>query len=124
MRLERHIVKMDGLIIKKEWLDLIVEGKKTIEVRGNSTGKTDEHIYLLESGSHLIRATCRIEGCYPISCSDWSEERENHCINIPYADIKKRYKNPTAWIRAVIWVKNVVPVDGIQEQRRRMRTLR
>ncbi len=29
---------MDGLIIKKKWLDLIVSGKKTIEIRGSNMG--------------------------------------------------------------------------------------
>ena len=28
---------MDGLIIKHKWLDLILKGKKTIEVRGSDT---------------------------------------------------------------------------------------
>lgn len=42
---------MDGLIIKKKWLDLILSGKKTLEIRGCSTKKTGVPIYLLESGS-------------------------------------------------------------------------
>ena len=58
------------------------------------------------------------------SCSDWSEERENHCVDISYNDLKRRYPNPYAWVLkdvqpldkemyykhpkgAVIWVKNV-----------------
>lgn len=40
---------MDGLIIKKKWLDLIVDGKKTIEIRGSDTNKQNETIYLLVS---------------------------------------------------------------------------
>lgn len=43
---------MDGLIIKKKWLDLIVSGKKTIEIRGSNTKKQNETIYLLESRTH------------------------------------------------------------------------
>ena len=35
---------MEGLIIKKKWLDLIVSGKKTIEIRGNNTQKQNERI--------------------------------------------------------------------------------
>lgn len=30
---------MDGLIIKHKWLDLILKGQKTIEVRGSDTKK-------------------------------------------------------------------------------------
>ena len=35
---------MDGLIIKKKWLDLIVNDKKTIEIRGSDTKKQGEKI--------------------------------------------------------------------------------
>lgn len=125
---------MDGLIIKKKWLDLIVQGKKTLEIRGCETHKIDEPIYLLESGTHRVRAICKITGVFPISCSDWSEERERHCVDISYADLKRRYKRPIAWILeevepvediwhyqhpkgAVIWVKNVSPIDEMQNER-------
>lgn len=119
---------MDGLIIKKKWLDLIVNGKKTIEIRGSDTKKQGEKIYLLEGGTNKIAATAVISSTYPISCSDWSEEREEHCVNISYSDLKKRYKTPYAWVLsdvmpikdiwyykhpqgAVIWVKNVEVVN-------------
>lgn len=115
---------MDGLIIKKKWIELILAGKKTIEIRGSDTAKRGERIYLLESCTHRVRGECIIESTFPISCSDWSEERENHCVDISYADLKKKYKKPHAWVLnevkpmknilyynypkgAVIWVKNV-----------------
>ena len=69
---------MNGLIIKKKWLDLIVSGKKTLEIRGSNTKNQNETIYLLESGTHRVVATAVISSTYPVSCSDWSEERENH----------------------------------------------
>ena len=47
---------MDGLIIKKKWLDLIVSGEKTIEIRGSDTKKIDQKIYLLESNTGRVRA--------------------------------------------------------------------
>lgn len=47
---------MDGLIIKKKWLDLILSGKKTLEIRGHDTHKLGETIYLLESGSHRAQS--------------------------------------------------------------------
>ena len=124
---------MDGLIIKKQWLDLILSGEKTLEIRGHDTKKLNEPIYLLESGSYRVKAECVIESTYPISCSDWSEERENHCVDIPYSELKKRYKTPYAWVLsnvkpiediwhydhpkgAVIWVKNVEPIDEMQDE--------
>lgn len=125
---------MDGLIIKKKWLDLIVSGIKTIEIRGSNTKRQNETIYLLESGTHRVIATAVISAAYPISCSDWSEERDKHCVNISYADLKKRYKTHYAWVLskiepiediwyyehpqgAVIWVKNVQPIDEMQDER-------
>ena len=124
---------MDGLIIKKQWLDLILSGEKTLEIRGHDTKKLNEPIYLLESGSHRVKAECVIESTYPISCSDWSEERENHCVDIACCALKKRYKTPYAWVLsnvkpiediwhydhpkgAVIWVKNVEPIDEMQDE--------
>lgn len=125
---------MNGLIIKKKWLNLIVNGKKTIEIRGNNTQKQNETIYLLESGTHRVVATAIISSTYPISCSDWAEERDKHRVDISYTDLKKRYKTPYAWVLskikpiediwyykhpqgAVIWVKDVQPIDEMQNER-------
>lgn len=82
------------------------------------------------------RGTCIIQSVYPISCSDWSEEQENHCVDLSYKELKERYKNPHAWVLAdvepvedvwyydhpngaVIWVKDVSPVDEMQDERLR-----
>lgn len=125
---------MDGLIIKKKWLDLIISGKKTIEIRGSNTKKQNETIYLLESGTHRVVATAAISDTYPILCSDWSEERGKHCVDASYAELKKRYKTPYAWVLskikpiediwyyehpqgAVIWVKDVQPIDEMCDER-------
>ena len=133
---KRKRATLNGLIIKKKWLDLILSGKKTLEIRGCSTKKTGVPIYLLESGSRRVRGTCIIQSVYPISCSDWSEERENHCVDLSYKELKERYKNPHAWVLAdvkpvedvwyydhpngaVIWVKDVSPVDEMQDERLR-----
>ena len=48
---------MDGLIVKKRWLNLILSGKKTIEIRGSNTKKIGQPIYLLESGTNLVKGT-------------------------------------------------------------------
>lgn len=125
---------MDGLIIKKQWLDLIISGKKILEIRGCDTKKIGEKIYLLESGTHRVRGTCKIISTYPMSCSDWHTEHNKHCVDISYSELKKIYKNPTAWILidiepiediwyyehpkgAVIWVKDVQPYDEMQNEK-------
>ena len=123
---------MDGLIIKRQWLDLILSGKKTLEIRSSDTKKVGEAIYLLESGTHRVRGKCRICSTHPISCSNWSEEYKKHCVDITYAELKKIYKSPYAWeltevepIKtawyynhpkgAVIWVKDVNPFYSHQK---------
>ena len=59
---------MDGLIIKKEWLDLILSGKKTLEIRGCDTKKIEQKIYLLGYDSFydylLPRLKKEIEVCW------------------------------------------------------------
>ena len=44
---------MDGLIIKKEWLDMVFHKDKLIEVRSSNTKKRGR-IALIESGSKKI----------------------------------------------------------------------
>lgn len=79
-------------------------------------------------------ATAVISSTYPISYSNWTDERDKHCVYITYADIRKRYKTPYAWVLskiepiediwyyehpqgAVIWVKDVQPIDEMQDER-------
>lgn len=119
---------MDGLIIKKKWLDLIVSGRKTLEIRGFDTHKINEPIYLLESGSHRVRAICKIKSSTLITNDKWGKYKNNACLDMTFTDLNKWYKTAYAWeitdikpieyncyyshLRgAVIWVKNVEPVD-------------
>lgn len=64
---------MYGLIIKKKWLDLIMSGKKTLEIRGCRTSHVGEEIALLESGSQKIRGFCTIKEEWP-----WIKENGKH----------------------------------------------
>lgn len=58
----------------------------------------------------------------------------NHCVDLSYKELKERYKNPHAWKLAdvkpvedvwyydhpngaVIWVKDVSPIDEMQDER-------
>ena len=51
----------EGLFIKSPWIDLILDGQKTWELRGTKTAKR-ERIALIESGSRLLKGTCEIVG--------------------------------------------------------------
>ena len=48
------------LIIKPEWLALILEGIKTLEIRGTATTKVGQIIYLAASGDAQLVASCRV----------------------------------------------------------------
>ena len=114
---------MDGLIIKKKWLDLILDGYKSIEVRGHNTKKRGL-IYLIESWTGLIKGEVEIfnsnkfELFSDLYNEHWLTEHQikNLKYKIPYAwwlEYPYRYKEPIPYKHpqgAVIWVKNPVPV--------------
>jgi hypothetical protein len=87
--------QMKGLIIKKRWLDLILEGKKPWEIRGNNT-KTRGIICLIESGSGEIKGTANLKNApnIPLSTGDLEVYKYLHCID-DLGIIK--YKTPYVW---------------------------
>ncbi len=50
-----------GLIIKKEFLDMILSGQKTWEIRGSATSRRGP-IALIQSQSGLVVGTCEVVG--------------------------------------------------------------
>lgn len=126
---------MDGLIIKKKWLDLILSGKKTLEIRGHDTHKIEQTIYLLESGTQRVRGTCKIVSSKLITYQNWDNIKGSTGLDISMAQLNKRYHTAYAWELseveewgdisyyehpkgAVIWVKNVEPSDEIADNER------
>lgn len=112
----------DILIIKKKWLDKILNDYKCLEIRSSDTHKRGR-IELAESGTSLIKGYCEIDNSYPIEDEEhWEQLRQFHQVDISWDELKKRYKHPYAWtlinVRkyetpikythpkgAVIWVK-------------------
>lgn len=82
---------MYGLIIKKKWLDLIMSGKKTLEIRGCRTSHVGEEIALLESGSQKIRGFCTIKEVMALEKGKWEAHRDRHCVDVPWGNLIKRY---------------------------------
>jgi hypothetical protein len=113
---------MDGLIVKKIWLDLILSGEKTWELRGSRTQKRGQ-IALIQSGSGLIMGVCNlVEVRGPLSIDELEESFDKHRVPIEYLKSHLSYENTFAWILrqarrlskpipykhpsgAVIWVK-------------------
>lgn len=121
---------LDCLIVKGYWLDLILEGKKPLEIRGCRTSKRGL-IGLIESGSGEIKGLANISGCDELTKEQFESKRELHRIeNAAYEDIP--YKKVYGWsmknaVRlnkpiqyrhpkgAVIWVKAEVGSEYISE---------
>ena len=120
---------MDGLIIKKPWTDLIVNGYKDWEIRKTKTSKVGERIYILESGTHLVVGEAEILSCIKIEDPFYYRKNFNHHryddfsrndflpYNNTYAWVLtkiKKYDNPKRYkIKhgAQIWVKDVEVID-------------
>mgnify|MGYP000045037717 FL=1 len=97
---------MYGLIIKKKWLDLIMSGQKTLEIRGCRTSHVGEEIALLESGSQKIRGFCTIKEVTTLDKGKWESHRDRHCVDVPWENLINRYKTPYAWHLSAITPKD------------------
>ena len=108
---------MKALIIKQHWIDLILSGDKTWEIRGNNTHIRGQ-IELIQSGSGLVVGRCEIVDSIPLKLKDFQSNKNKHCISdvekLPYKTtfawaIKnvQRYKTPRPYKHpngAIIWV--------------------
>jgi len=120
---------MDGLIIKKEWLDLIFDGGKTWEMRSHATQKRGP-IWLIESGTGLVVGACTLTGCVHGLCDITMAVHQNmHHV----AEDNPFYKSHRcAWVLegaarlvkpipythpqgAVIWVKDPLSITKVLE---------
>lgn len=108
---------MKALIIKKPWIDLILDGKKNWEIRGSNT-KIRGEIEIIQSGSGLVVGKCEIRDCIKLSLNEYKDNLDKHCIKkiteLPYNktyawvitnckryEIPRPYKHPRG---AIIWV--------------------
>jgi len=115
---------VDGLIIKKKYLDLILKGEKMMEIRGNIPWSHKfKIIALIESGSGFVKGKCHLYAVTVLYGADWFEgHKKYHRVEnkslIKYkktyawwfCDIVKfdkpiPYKHPRG---AQVWVKNVI----------------
>lgn len=109
---------MDCLIIKKKFLDKILSGEKTWEIRGSKTTKRGT-IGLIESGSGKVIGTAELVNCHgPFSPDELkvhnNKTRIENEFNVKYEKIyawelsnvkpitPMPYKHPQG---AIIWVK-------------------
>ena len=87
----------DALVIRQPWLNLILAGKKTWEIRGRPTTKRCR-ILLAQSGTGKLMGSARIVDCKSIPLEDMPEFFENHRIPQSKFNIIQAYKTMFAWI--------------------------
>ncbi len=91
-----------GLVIKSPYIDLILSGKKTWEIRGSNTNIRGK-IALIKSGSGLVYGEVELVDAKEITL----EEYNKHCLELFGKKISKLpYKRTYAWS-----VKNPVIYD-------------
>ena len=96
---------MKGLLIKSPWIEKILEGKKTWEIRGTNT-RIRGTIALIRSGSSLVVGTCELVNVVgPLSLSDFRKTTKNHCVKPSAVGKHLPYKETYAWV-----LSNVKPL--------------
>lgn len=84
---------MKGLIIKKPWIDMILDGTKTWEIRGTNTNIRGK-IALIESGTGQIKGTAILSNSFPLTIEARLNGSSKH--QIPQ-DTDIQYKQPYVW---------------------------
>ena len=87
---------MKALIIKQPWIDLILEGKKTIEVRGSKTNIRGQ-IALIASGTGHVIGTCHVDDSINIvEHGNIAEIVVKSCVD--EKRLLEYYKKPNGWV--------------------------
>lgn len=87
---------MKGLIVKAPWIDLLLEGKKSWEIRGRQTNIRGE-IALIQSGTGHIYGTINIVDCKELTWEEYQQSESFHCIPKELR-ITPPYKRIYAWV--------------------------
>ena len=110
------------LIIREPWIGLILDGHKTLEIRGTKCNKSEgHHIYLaLSGGGGVIVGAVTFVACHgPLSRSEYTARAEEHCVAgdaLPYGastyawEVRSpvRFSSPVAYHHkqgVVVWAK-------------------
>ncbi len=112
---------LQGLVIKRPWIDLILDGKKTWEIRSRRATVRDV-VALIEGGSGKIVAVARLTACIgPLPPEELPKHFDKHLVSqelmgaVPYDEFYawelrdvRRLNPPIAYNHpsgAVIWVR-------------------
>ena len=88
---------MTGLVIKSPWIDLILSGQKTWEIRGSRT-QMRERIALIKSKSGTVIGGCDVVDCIgPLTHDQLRATAERHRIPLHMLD-RLPYPQTYAWV--------------------------
>ena len=118
---------MKGLIIRAPWIDYILKGEKTWEIRGSNTSVRGR-VGLIKSGTGTVIGTVEIKDSIELTLDDYRENSIKHggdgqeALSLPYKrtyawvldqpsmfDEPFRYNHPMG---AVIWVNLSKAMNG------------
>ncbi|SDO71204.1 ASCH domain-containing protein [Halobacillus sp. SY10] len=87
---------MKGLLVKEPWIDLILSGEKTWEIRGTNT-KHRGTTGLIKSGTGHVFGTVEIVDSQPLTKAEY--ERSTSLHGIPEENCQQLpYKRTYAWV--------------------------
>jgi hypothetical protein len=109
---------MKGLIIRSPWIDDILDGRKTWEIRGSNLTIRGP-IELIRSKSGLVVGSCEIVGCIELTLMSYQANQSCHLATdldcLPYRKTYAwviqnpvRYRHPRRYDHpngAVVWVR-------------------
>ena len=82
--LRRSIGPLDSiLIIRPEWLNRILSGEKTWEIRSTACRKVGEWIWLSASQSSTVTGRAQVVDSRHLSVEEWEATRLQHCVPGP-----------------------------------------
>ncbi|WP_017154560.1 ASCH domain-containing protein [Bacillus bingmayongensis] len=87
---------MKGLIIKSPYIEKILQGEKTWEIRGTNTNIRGR-IALIKSGSGTVLGTVELVASRKLTLHEYQTSEEFHCISREDC-FNPRYKNIYAWV--------------------------
>ena len=107
-----------ALVVKKTWLDLILAGRKTWEIRGISTSKRGWIHFAESQAGGKLTGRARLVNCFPVPRSSFQRHYKKHCVPsltmVPYVKIyawvledAEEFEKPFEYEHkqgAVIWV--------------------
>ena len=89
---------LDGLLIRAPWIDKILDGSKTWEIRGSHTYK-EGRIALIESGTGTIVGVAELSGVVgPLSLKELSENWKKADFEKGERFYRLPYKETFAWV--------------------------